>query len=707
MVVRKSRRRRRRNAEESPWLLEKLASGHDFAFLEGRPVSLSPGLPVSFSESWQRLRGQILADWIREHPGTRPWAWWAFEASEPRRQIAGGEARQPDQETGRPGDQALWRGIPPCWGAAQFADPPLYETEAEYLARLGLLAAGESPGLPVSLSPGLERGHYAALLTRSDQAALDQGCYFDHAAADRVERFFFRFLKHSHKPWTGQPFVPQPWQRDRILRPLYGWRWPSGLRRFRKAFIYVPKKAGKTTQCAGQLLYALTSDDPAAEVYNIATDAQQSGRIYAECERMVRKSPELRQAVRIVPSTRRMFCGDSMYFAFAGDSAAASEGINATYICCDELHAWENPQMRKMWGSLYYADAARQQALSVVITTAGEDDPDSLWIEEYVHAKQIQRGDVVDLDRLVFLAEAEEGDDWLDPQVWKKANPGWGVTIDPARFAREAEEAKSSERKRRDFLRYRLNRPVGSLASWLPDELWDGCAALPCFPPGSTVCGGLDLSTRSDFTALVFTRKEPAEQAENEELAEDEFPEDRYHVWPMLFLPEATIERHAKEGRLLYRQWADQGWIHVVPGPVIREGFVIQRVVEVQQYCEIFELGFDPWNAQEEALKLVNEYGINMVELRQGYKTLSPPMKKLERLLLLAKLCHGGHPVLRWMFQNVQVISDENGNIRPVKAAKHSPKKIDGIVGLVMAIARAMLMIEDRSVYETRGVISF
>ncbi|MDX9861651.1 MAG: terminase large subunit [Rhodospirillales bacterium] len=694
MVIRKSRRRRRRSTDAPTWLVERLASGHDFAFLDGRQPEISR---EELAAAWERLRAAILADWIRERPGTRPWAWWEFDALEPRRQISGGPPRDGD---------GLWFGVPPCWGLEQFADPPVFETESEYLTRLKLLEKGERRR-EAKDAEKLERGVYAEILTRSDQVALERGCWFDHVAADRVERFFVRFLRHSHKPWLGQPFIPQPWQRDRILRPLYGWHWPSGFRRFRKAFVFVPKKAGKTTQAAAQLLYSLAADDPTAEVYNIATDAQQSGRIYAECERMLRKSPDLQAAVRVVPSARRMFCGDSMYFAFAGDSAAASEGINASYVCCDELHAWENPQMRKVWSSLYYADAARQQSLAITITTAGEDDPESLWIEEYTHAKQIQRGEIVDLDRLVFLAEAEEGDDWLDPEVWKKANPGWGVTIDPERFAREADDATTSDRKRRNFLRYRLNRPVGSLSSWLPEELWDACAARPVFPPGCTVCGGLDLSARGDFTALVFTRREAAEQAEGEELSGDEYPEDRYHVWPMLFLPEETIERHAREGRLLYRRWADEGWIHVVPGPVIREGFVIQQVLEVAGYCEIHELGFDPWNSLEEAMKLVNEHGVNMVELRQGFRTLSPPMKKLERLLLLGKLVHGGHPVLKWMFQNVQIVTDENGNIRPVKAAKHSPRKIDGIVALVMAIARAMLWVEERSVYETRGVISF
>ena len=694
MVVRKSRRRRRRSHDAPAWLLERLASGHDFAFLDGREQGAGS---TELAAAWERLRTVIVVDWIRERPGTRPWAWWAFDAPEPRRQISGGPTRDGD---------GLWCGMPPCWGAEQFAEPPTFETEWEFLQRLKLFETGEHRR-GARDAEKLERGVYAEILTRSDQVALERGCWFDHRTAAHAERFFARFLKHSHKPWTGKPFVPQPWQRDQILRPAFGWRTDAGRRRFRRLFVFIPKKNGKTVFSAGIVLYLTTDDEPAAEVYGTATSAEQSGRLYAECERMIAKSPELSSVCRIVRSTRKIHCGESYYLAMSGDSASESEGANAYGLVQDELHAWNTPQLRQLWSSLYYSDEARQDATSVVITTAGDDDPDQIWIEEYVHAKQIARGEIVDLERLVFLAEAEEGDDWLDPKVWAKANPGWGVTINPERFAARAEEAKGSDRKRRDFLRYRLNRPVGSLSGWLPDELWGACDHRPCFPRGCTVCGGLDLSTRGDFTALVFTRREAAEQADGEELSGGEYPEDRYHVWPMLFMPEATIERHAKEGRLLYRRWADEGWIDVVPGPVIREGFVIQRVLEVMEYCEIHELGYDEWNAQEEAMKLVNEYGLQMVPLRQGYRTLSPPMKKLERLLLLQKLVPGPNPVMRWMFQNVQIVSDENGNIRPVKAAKHSPKKIDGIVGLVMAIARAMLWIEERSVYETRGVISF
>lgn len=691
MAVRKSRRRRRRSSDAPPWLVERLVSGHDFAFLEGRDLEISR---EALRAAWERLGPAITGDWIREQPGTRPWAWWEFEAAEPRRQISGGPPREGD---------GLWFGLPPCWGLEQFAVPPLWETEGEYLARLKLLARSETP----TEATALDRGIYAEALTRSDQVALERGYYFDHRPASHVERFFVGFLRHSHKPWAGRPFIPQPWQRDRILRPAFGWRTRDGLRRHRKLFIFIPKKNGKSVLSCGLILYLLSDEEPAAEVYGTATSLEQSGRLYDECTRMLAKSEHLSQACRAVRSLRKIFCEDSYFLTLSGDSAGESEGANAYGLVQDELHKYNSPQLRQLWSSLYYSDEARQDATHIVITTAGDDDPDQIWIEEYAYAKQVARGEIVDLERLVFLAEAEEGDDWLDPAVWQKANPGWGVTINPERFAARAQEATTNNRKRRDFLRYRLNRPVGALSSWLPEELWDSCAARPSFPPGCTVFGGLDLSARSDFTALVFTRREHADRAAGEELGDDEYPEDRYHVWPMLFLPEATIDRRAAEGSLLYRKWADEGWIHVVPGPVIREGFVIDRVLEVAEYCDLHELGYDEWNALEEAMKLNADHGITMVPLRQGYRTLSPPMKKLERLLLLGKLVHGGHPVLKWMFQNVQIVSDENGNIRPVKAAKHSPKKIDGIVALVMAIARAMLWVEERSVYETRGVISF
>lgn len=699
MVQRKSRRRRRANNTGSAWIRERLTSGHDYAFLEGRPEQDDQ---VDLAAEWAKLREEILAEHIAQHPGSRPAGWWEFEAPEPRRQIGGGPSILKSDAPAWA--RTLFLGMPACWGLEQFADPPRFETQGQYLERLGLLRPGEA----IHAGGTESDDFYSKTYSRSDQVALEQGHLFDNRAACHVERFFVRFLKHSHKPFAGQPFVSQPWQRDQILRPLFGWRLPAGPRRFRRAFVFIPKKNGKTTFCAGLVLYTTTDDEAAAEVYGTATEAEQSGRLLAECERMIQKSPELSAACRVVRSERKIFCGDSYYLALAGDSAAGSEGANAYCLIQDELHAWNTPQLRKLWSSFYYSDEARQNALSIVITTAGDDDPDQLWIEEYAYAKQIARGDVIDLERLVFLAEAEEGDDWLDPAVWQKANPGWGVTINPERFAARAEEAKHNDRVRRDFLRYRLNRPVGSLSGWLPEELWNACAELPSFPTGSTLCGGLDLSARSDFTALVFVRREQQSEAgDGEVLGDEQWPEDVYHVWPKLWVPEETIARQERDGKLLYRQWQREGWIEAIPGPVIREGFVINQVAEVAASWEIHEIGYDPWNALEEAMKLINDHGVPMIVARQGVQTLSPPMKKLEQLLALRKIRHGGHPVLRWMFKNVQVITDQNGNIRPVKAAKNSPKKIDGILALVMAIWRAMLLEEERSVYENRGVVSF
>jgi phage terminase large subunit-like protein len=109
--------------------------------------------------------------------------------------------------------------------------------------------------------------------TEADERALLEGCMFDIAAAERVRKFFKKFLRHSKGQWAKQPFELLEWQWQSVVAPLFGWKRKDGTRRFRRGYIEVPKKNGKSTLFSGFSLYLLAGDnEPGAEVYSAAVD---------------------------------------------------------------------------------------------------------------------------------------------------------------------------------------------------------------------------------------------------------------------------------------------------------------------------------------------------------------------------------------------------------------------------------------------------
>jgi phage terminase large subunit-like protein len=137
-----------------------------------------------------------------------------------------------------------------------------------------------------------------------------------------------------------------------------------------------------------------------------------------------------------------------------------------------------------------------------------------------------------------------------------------------------------------------------------------------------------------------------------------------------------------------YDAWVRDGHIEATPGNVIDFQYIIDQILVLVGMFGLQEVGYDPWNATQTAIELQSA-GIEMVETRQGYKTMSEPSKQLESLVRSGKLSHNGQPVLRWNAANVTVRTDGNENFMPDK--KHSMERIDGIVALVMALSRAMV----------------
>lgn len=522
----------------------------------------------------------------------------------------------------------------------------------------------------------------------SDEEAARRGCWFDADAASHAEQFFARFLRHTTGGFAGRPFELQEWQARDVIRPLFGWMNPDGLRRFRMGYIEIPKKNGKSTLVSGIALYMLTADgEQKAQCYAGASDREQAGIIYREAAAMVRASPALQSCCEVIQSRKTIFHPESSSFFRALPAEISTvDGIDAHLLLFDELH---QQKTRGLWDILRYACEARRQPLHLSITTAGYDRH-SICFEQHTYARQVTEGIIQDPGFFAYIRAADpEVDDWREPATWRKANPSLGVTISEEGMARACQEAMNSPAKENNFKRLRLNIWTEQDVRWLRMDRWDKCAGT--FDPDELVgkpCWiGLDLASTTDIVAAVKVTKLDA---------------DRYAVAAKFWCPKETARERGERDKAPYELWAKQGLLTLTEGDVTDYNVVRKDLVAWADGSVVREVAIDRWNSSHLAQQLQDDEGMEVVGFGQGFASMSAPTKFLEALVLAENIRHGGHPVLRWMASNVAVETDSAENMKPSK--KKSTEKIDGIVALIMGLGRAMVADGGGSVYDDRGI---
>lgn len=526
-----------------------------------------------------------------------------------------------------------------------------------------------------ALAEAYAREH-AEKLTAWAAATAPAGYTFDEFAAARAEVFYPRYLKHTKGRWSGQVFELDIWQRVTV-RLAFGWKRPDGTRRFRIVYVRVPRKNGKTGLAAGvglQLTYA--DGEAGAEVYSFANDTDQASIAFNAAKSMRAQSPALSR--QSLPYKKSIVVGrtGSSYKVLSSE-AGSKDGLNASGLIGDEIHASKS---RALYDVLHTSTGAREQPLEFLITTAG-DDIHSLCYELDDYGEKVLAGIIEDPEFLPVLFGAGRDDDFTDPRVWARANPSLGKTIRVDYIRKQAEKAKQIPAYENTFKRLHLNIWTEQTVRWLPMADWDACAgsldhaALAKSLEGRRCYGGLDLSRKIDVSAL--------------ELAFP--PDDEDGIWHLLsyfWVPEKQIVKRAKRDRVPYDIWARQGFITPTEGNVVDYAVIRRDINALRERFVMSDIGFDPWNATQLASELIDD-GFEMVEVRQGPRSLSEPCKALEALVVSHKLIHGGNKVLRWMASNAVIRTDPNENIAPDKSK--ATERIDGIVAAVIALARAIV----------------
>jgi phage terminase large subunit-like protein len=495
--------------------------------------------------------------------------------------------------------------------------------------------------------------------------------------------FFRDCLTHTKGEWAGKPFHLLPWQ-DRVVRQLFGTVGKDGLRQYRRAYIEVPRKNGKTSWIAGLGLYLLLADgEEGAEIYSAAVDRDQAGIMFNLAKAMVEANPALRAEVQIYQRAIVRPSTGATYRVLSAD-VPSKHGLNAHGILFDELHAQSN---RELWEVLTTATGARRQPLIVAITTAGYDRNSICW-EQHDYAQRVRDGRVTDPTFLPVLYGADPEADWTQPETWAQANPSLGKTIKQDYLAAECQRAQEVVGYQNTFKRLHLNLWTEQDARWLDLAVWDrGATALP-EDLGSRPCwGGLDLASTHDLTAFVLLWR---------------LESGAYAARAWFWLPADRLAERARKDRVPYPLWQEQGYLRVTEGNVTDYDIIREDIRELAEQYAIQEIAYDRWNATQLVTQLQAD-GAAMVKMGQGFESMKAPTNELERLLLAGSLIHGGTPVLRWMVGNAAVEQDAAGNRKVSK--RKSRERIDGVVALVMALARGMVATNEDSAYADHRLV--
>ncbi|MGQ7613776.1 terminase large subunit [Streptococcus suis] len=515
--------------------------------------------------------------------------------------------------------------------------------------------------------------------------------HYDKAKADRAVTFINN-LSHTKGKWAGKRFDLLPWQ-EQIVRDLFGIVKEDGNRQFLTAYIEIPKKNGKSELAAAIALYLLYADNEAsAEVYGAACDRNQASIVFDVAKQMVQMSRPLEKRSKIMGATKRIVnYSNAGFYQVLSAETGTKHGLNVSGLVFDEIHAQPN---RHLYDVLTKGSGdAREQPLFFIITTAGTDR-NSICYELHTKALDILNGRKKDTSFYPVVYGLSDEDDWNDEANWLKANPSLGHTIGIDRVREAYQQALDNPAEENVFKQLRLNMWTSSSVAWIPEHVYaKGNDPIQYESlKGRSCYAGLDLSSTSDITAFVL-------------VFPPRFEEENYIVLPFFWLPEDTLELRCRRDHVLYDVWERQGYIKTTEGNVVHYGFIEKFIEDLSEIYYIKEIAYDRWNATQMVQNLEG-MGLTMVPFGQGYKDMSPPSKELYKLMMEGKIQHGGHPVLKWMGQNVVMRQDPAGNIKPDK--EKSVEKIDGIVALIMGLDRCIRhQTDEGSVYDERGILSF
>lgn len=527
--------------------------------------------------------------------------------------------------------------------------------------------------------------------------------YIDPEAAENIFTWFTEFnLPGLHL---------QPWQVW-VLVQMFSWKRVDGTRRFREIWFEIAKKNGKTTMMAGIALFMLLADgEPKAEIYTAANSRDQARICFRTAKQILEECVNLRYTAKILQHSIHNQL--SFYRALSAD-AKSVDGPNVAGALFDEAHEFSQTSLVD---KLTAGTIARSQPLTLFATTAGESQSGFAW-DRHEFFVRLLTGVAPDDTKLVLIYALDEGDDFKDETVWKKANPNLGVTVKVEALRDLVKEIENFPQKLTPFLRYHLNswNTLGA-SHTLPIEKINACGTGPFDESLSPLelrrgflerckdwfcTGGFDLGIVNDLTAFV---------AFYHDVRPPKMTADEPPYWvavPYFWVPEKTVAEKTKRWNVPLDVWVRDGWVKTTPGDYVSIKEIKADLIKIISTTgKFWDLGFDSWNAQTLMSELNDEKVVKCTRVPQQESYITQPAQELIRAVVNVRLVHLKNPVLTWMLGNVVLNENDRGGIIAKKL--NDNEKIDGVQGLLNAIQRFLNPDEkDKfrlySVYNTRGM---
>ncbi len=484
---------------------------------------------------------------------------------------------------------------------------------------------------------------------------------------------FIRNLRHPKSKLPGRPYVLDP-PFERMVRRIYGPRHEDGTRIIRNVFLMMPRGNRKTSLGAAlTLLHTIGPEkEIGGQVICAATDQKQARVAFEEAANLIRQDARLERLVDIADYRNRISNKrNGAWLEAVSADGATQHGRTPAFVLADELHKWKK---RDLWEALKTGLIKTPGTLNVIITTAGRGHQ-NIAFQQYDYARRVALGEIDDPATLPILFEAPRNCDWRDEAIWQMVNPGlrYGYPDLPG-LRQNAREAEHRPPDREEFRQLVLNIWLDhSTDPFVDMAIYDeGAGSVDLEALEGRPCWlAVDLSSNRDLTAIVAAWRDE---------------DGGFIVHPWFFCPGDNLRTRADKDGVPYPLWAEQGFIEATPGTVVDYDRVEAKLVELCERFSVQEIAFDPHLARQMISSLLKR-GLPAVEMGQDWRITAPAIKELERAIIARKLRHGGHPVLRWNFENVATTTDRNGNLGFHKGK--SRDRIDGAVATSMAVYRA------------------
>lgn len=486
---------------------------------------------------------------------------------------------------------------------------------------------------------------------------------FDEKKSKRCIEFIEKYCKQSKGKWSGKPLKLELFQKA-FLQALFGFvDKETGYRKYIKAVLFVARKNGKSVLDSAIANYMLMADgEGGAEIYSVATKRDQAKIVWEESKKMIKKSPALKKRTRCLIGGIYYDKTDSFFRALSSDSNSL-DGLNSHLVIADEVHAWKDKNLLDV---TYDSMSAREQPLYLETSTMGTVRQNVFDIE-YDYCSDVIDGVVQDETLLPIIYELDEENEWINEESWFKANPALGVIKSMKTLREKVERAKANPIELVNLLCKDFNVRQNSINAWLTFDDLNNEEIYPEWK-GSYCIGGCDLSSTTDLTCATLLG----------------VVKGKIRVKQMYFIPTNFLEKKVIEDKIPYDKWLKLGWVRLSGDSKIDYRDITNWFLEEVQNNDLRPLwiGYDSWNAQFWCDEMKTN-GFDMVEVRQGYKTESAPLKQMKADLMDKKINYNNNPILKWNLSNVVVKQDDNENIMLSK--EKSRQRIDGAASLMDA----------------------